>query len=157
MRDSAAMKAEIEAAIEEACQEFRWLKGLGWFPKKSPVEPDGALNIDAHLLIKKLPDKVMPEHLRDYVCGVLSRTRKELRHTYAAGRDLYIVDVIYRVTMRGFPPTRNDATRDKEERGEPAGQSACSIVTKALARVGVSMNERHLEDIWSAQSEKVVP
>jgi hypothetical protein len=85
VRDPAATKAGIEAAIEGACEEFRWLKGRGWFPKKLPF--DNQLRYEALDLIKRLPDEVMPPHLRDYICGVLSK-EKGLRRTYAAGREL---------------------------------------------------------------------
>ena len=47
MRDPAATKAEIEAAIEGACKEFGWLKGRGWFPKKLPF--DNQLRYEARL------------------------------------------------------------------------------------------------------------
>ena len=80
MRNPAATKAEIEAAIEAAREEFGWLKGRGWFPKKLPF--DNQLRYEALDLIKRLPDEVMPPHLRDYICGVLSKTRG-LRRTYA--------------------------------------------------------------------------
>jgi hypothetical protein len=153
VRDPAATKAEIEAAIEGACEEFSWLKGRGWFPKKLPF--DNQLRYEALDLIKRLPDEVMPPHLRDYICGVLSK-EKGLRRTYAAGRDGHIAYAVWDATCRGFPPTRNEATRRKEALGEPAAQSACSIVTKALARVGVHMGERSIEDIWAAKSEKLM-
>ena len=148
MRDPAATKAEIEAAIEGACKEFGWLKGRGWFPKKLPF--DNQLRYEALDLIKRLPDEVMPPHLRDYICGALSKTRG-VRRTYAAGRDGLIAYAVWDATMCGFRPTRNEATRRKEALGEPASQSACSIVTKALARVGVHMSERSIEDIWALQ------
>ena len=80
MRDPAATKAEIEAAIEGACGGFRRLKRLGWFPKKKPF--DNPLRYEALELIKRLPDEVMPPPLRDYICEVLSKTRG-LRRTYA--------------------------------------------------------------------------
>ena len=50
MRDPAATKAEIEAAIEGACELFRLLKGRGWFPKKLPF--DNQLRYEALDLIK---------------------------------------------------------------------------------------------------------
>jgi hypothetical protein len=153
VRDPAATKAEIEAAIEAACEEFGWLKGRGWFPKKLPF--DNQLRYEALDLIKRLPDEVMPPHLRDYICGVLSK-EKGLRRTYAAGRDGHIAYAVWDATMRGFPPTRNEVTRRKEALREPAAQSACSIVTKALARVGVHMSERSIEDIWAAKSEQLM-
>jgi hypothetical protein len=147
VRDPAATKAEIEAAIEAACEEFGWLKGRGWF--------DNQLRYEALDLIKRLPDEVMPPHLRDYICGVLSK-EKGLRRTYAAGRDGHIAYAVWDATMRGFAPTRNEVTRRKEALREPAAQSACSIVTKALARVGVHMSERSIEDIWAAKSEQLM-
>jgi hypothetical protein len=153
VRDPAATKAGIEAAIEGACEEFRWLKGRAWFPKKLPF--DNQLRYEALDLIKRLPDEVMPPHLRDYICGVLSK-EKGLRRTYAAGRDGHIAYAVWDATCRGFSPTRNEATRRKEALGEPAAQSACSIVTKALARVGVHMSERSIEDIWAAKSEQLM-
>src|SRR5262249_59547477 len=101
--------------------------------------PDRQLRYEARDLIKRLPDEVIREHVRDYVCGVLSETPKGLKRTYAAGRDGYIAEAVYDATRRGFPPTRNAATRGKE--------SACSLVAKALARVGVNLSERTVEDI----------
>jgi hypothetical protein len=108
VRDPAATKAGIEAAIEGACEEFRWLKGRGWFPKKLPF--DNQLRYEALDLIKRLPDEVMPPHLRDYICGALSKTRG-LRRTYAADRDVHIAEAVYNATRRGFPPDaeRGDA------------------------------------------------
>jgi len=153
VRNPAATKAEIEAAIEAAREEFGWLKGRGWFPKKLPF--DNQLRYEALDLITRLPDEVMPPHLRDYICGALSKTRG-VRRTYAAGRDGLIAYAVWDATMCGFRPTRNEATRRKEALGEPASQSACSIVTKALARVGVHMSERSIEDIWAAKSEQLM-
>ena len=67
MRDPAATKAEIEAAIEAACEEFGWLKGRGWFPKKLPF--DNQLRYEALDLIKRLPDGHAPASARLYLRG----------------------------------------------------------------------------------------
>jgi hypothetical protein len=149
MRDPAAVNPRIEEAIEAACEEFRWLKERWGFPKKLPDEPDFLLRTQAHDIIKTLPDEVLPAHLRDYVCGLLSKTPDGVRRTYAAGRDLYIAEVVDGIVGRGFPPTRNEATRARERYGASANESACSIVAKALARVGVHMSERSIEDLWA--------
>jgi hypothetical protein len=148
MRDPVAVNREVEKAIEAACAEFRWLKARWGFPKKLPDEPDFLLRHQAHDVIKALPEDVMPAHLRDYVCGLLSKTPDGLRHTYAAGRDIYIAETVDGIVGRGFPATRNEATRAKERRGAPANQSACSIVAKALARIGAHVEERSIEKIW---------
>lgn len=149
MRDP-GIDAKVEAAIESECNEFRWLKEHGWFPKKS-AKPD-PLRFEACDLIKRLPDEVMPAHLRDYVCGVLSQTPRDLKRTYAAGRDLYIADAVYHVMKRGFHPTRSSASRDKG-----LAESACSIVQKALARAGVTISERMVEDIWFKSGPEILP
>ena len=115
MRDPAATKAEIEAAIDGACEEFGWLKGRGWFPKKLPF--DNQLRYEALDLIKRLPDEVMPPHLRDYICGALSKTRG-LRRTYAAGRDGHIAYAIWDATMRGFPEATRRPVREAPQVGE---------------------------------------
>jgi hypothetical protein len=150
MRDPTAVNdPRVEEAVEAACAAFRSLKELGWFPKKLPDEPDALLRYRAHDVIKGLPDEVMPAHLRDYVCGLLSKTPEGLRRTYAASRDQYIAEIVDDMVRRGFPATRNDATRAKESRGASANQSASSIVAKALARIDVNVSERSVEDIWA--------
>jgi hypothetical protein len=149
VRDPAATKAEVEAAIEAARKQFAFAMKCGLFPKKGAVEPDFLLREQAHDIIKGLPDEVMPSSVRDYACSMLSEPPKGLKHTYAADRDLLISEVLGDVVGRGFPPTRNDATRTKEKYGELANQSACSIVEKALKRVGVHLSERAIEDIWA--------
>jgi hypothetical protein len=151
VRDPTAINLGVEEAIEAACEEFRSLKKHWGFPKKYPDEPDALLRYRAHDVIKALPEEVMPAHLRDYVCGLLSKTPDGLRHTYAAGRDRYIAEIIDGIVGRGFPPTRNEAMRVRERQGQSASQSACSIVTKALVRAGVHMDERNVEAIWVAQ------
>jgi hypothetical protein len=149
VRDPAATKAEVEAAIEAAHEEFSRAMRYGLFPRKGAVGPDFLLRWQAHHIIERLPDEVMPSSVRDYACSILSEPPKGLKHTYAEDRDVFIVEVIGLVIGRGFLPTRNDATRTKERYGEPVNQSACSIVAKALARIGVRLSERAIEDIWA--------
>jgi hypothetical protein len=150
VRDPTVTNLEVEAAIEAACESFFWFEGQEWFPQKKPV--DAALHHEAYELTKRLPDMIMPVSVREYICEALSRSEKGLKRTYAAGRDRHIVQVVYEMAReRGFPPTRNAAMRERERLGQPASQSACSIVTKALARLDVHMQERAIEDIWAAR------
>jgi hypothetical protein len=138
VRDPTATNLEVEAAIEEACKDLGYAKRHGWLTKKLPF--DNQLRHEALNLIERLPDEDMPPHLRDYICGVLSK-EKGLRRTYAAGRDQAIIEVLYSIAKwRGFSPTRNRSRKTV---------SACFIVAAALARIGVHMNERSIEDIWS--------
>jgi hypothetical protein len=140
---------KVEAAIKMAREHFMWLKRHGWFLKKSGLDPDAELRHAAHALICGLPDEIMPAHLRSYVARVLSKAPEGLKRTYSAGRDQYLLEALYDTIRLDFPATRNDATRDKGTQ-----ESACSIVQKALARVGVHMEERTVEDIWSNRPEK---
>jgi hypothetical protein len=146
VRDRTATKAEVEAAFEMAYEEFSRAKRLG-FLKKAAAEPDVVFRYFVHDAISRFPDEVLPPSLRDYICSALSEEPKGKR-TYAGSRNLRIIQVVYLVMDRGFDPTRNDATRTKERCGEPVNQSACSIVAKALRRVGVRLDERSVEDIY---------
>lgn len=58
-------------------------------------------------------------------------------------RNRRIVYFVKWVMKRGYAPTRNRASIDKD--GEP---SACAIVADALRRRGFSMSERNVEAIW---------
>jgi hypothetical protein len=92
----------------------------------------------------------MPPLLRSFIANKLrtiasakTATGKRGRHVYEnIGRDFPIMFVVARVSERGFDPTRNDAQRSED--------SACSIVTKALERVGggYCMSEDNVEKIW---------
>jgi hypothetical protein len=140
VRDPTATNPEVEAAIESACESFWWIEAQEWSPQKKPV--DIPLHHEASYHIKGIPGLIMPARVREYILGVLSRSAESQRHTYAAGRDQDIVQVVHEIaTKHGFPPTRNRETRRTE--------SACSIVAKALARLGVCMSERSIEDIWA--------
>jgi hypothetical protein len=61
-----------------------------------------------------------------------------------AYRDMVIVGRLIPPLLDRFDPTRNAATK---------GESACSIVSKALARVGMHMSEGAVERVW----EKLPP
>jgi hypothetical protein len=150
VRDRTATKAEIEAAIEAARREFVLAMKYAGFPNKSADEPpsDFSLRYYTHHIIEKLPEEVLSSESRDYLCKILSEPPKGLKHTYTE-RDGRIAEVLGMIEGLGFPPTRNDTTRAREKAGEPANQSACSIVMKALARLGVHMSERTVEDIWA--------
>jgi hypothetical protein len=97
-------------------------------------------------------NKVMAEDIRMIICelvlgkvtegGGLAGLRRRGRHVKGAywRRDLRIAQMVARVAERGFPPTRNVASRT---------ESACSIVSTALKSIGIQMSERTIEDIWN--------
>jgi hypothetical protein len=91
---------------------------------------------------------VMPKHLRRYVADALmkrSRTtpmRRRGPDPYAKhARDTDIAEVVAKIVELGFRPTRN---RESET------ESACSIVAKALAMIGVHLSVPAIEKIWNA-------
>src|SRR5262245_18620718 len=138
-------KAEDEAAVEEARAALKLFKAE--LRKKRPArDPECFNRFSARLRVQRLPDAVIPKRERDLICRLLSTPPPSGKRTYAGGRDALIRQVLRLVGKRGFPPTRGNAMREKEARGEPANQSCCSIVQKALARLGVHMDERRVED-----------
>jgi hypothetical protein len=56
------------------------------------------------------------------------------------GRDEWITTAVSKVVGLGFNPTRSRANKKVE--------SACSIVTKALTRVGIHKTESAINEIW---------
>lgn len=93
-----------------------------------------------------VPDQV----LRSYVCGRLNgglptltkrgRGKGKAENSY---RDAVIVGWLIIPLLDRYNPTRNDATKQSDK-----ARSACSIVTEALARAGVHMSEKRVEEIW---------
>jgi hypothetical protein len=60
-------------------------------------------------------------------------------------RDSVIASYLIRpLVLRRFRPTRNEATKDADK-----GESACSIVSQALDRIGLNLSERRLSEIWT--------
>ena len=89
----------------------------------------------------------MPNHLRRYVAGALelrSRVappRQRGPDPYAKhARDGDIAEVVGKIVELGFRPTRNRATET---------ESACSIVAKALAMMGLHLSVPAIEKIWN--------
>jgi hypothetical protein len=95
----------------------------------------------------------MPSRLRAYIAGTLSSQFRKApqRHRgpdpYANYiRDGDVARVIGEVVKLGFRPTRNRATTEAE--------SACSIVAKALTKVGLNLSVPAVEKIWSASRKR---
>jgi hypothetical protein len=128
----------------------------GTFPHKTPAEPDTDYlrRHRAHRIIERLPDEILPAPERDYVCNALSKPPEGLKLTMA-DRDYCIFEVLAAIIDLGFRPTRNETARAKESAGEPAEQSACSIVTKALVQLRVPITERNVEAIWRRRPRKM--
>jgi hypothetical protein len=139
--------AEVEAAIEAVLQ----LLGPDWSPKKSRHTPtQRVIWVEAFICIVRAPDEVMPTHVRNYLLKLLHQEpHRPGRRTYQGGRDVCIAEAVSDVVERGFPPTRNNASRDNALREKDVAESACSIVQKALARLKVDIDETVIEAIWA--------
>jgi hypothetical protein len=97
----------------------------------------------------------MPFNLRSYVVGILLRRFMTPPAPQRGGsphgqhrRNLYIVGMVSRLVDMGIKPTRNRAARDGAESG-------CSAVAKALARVGIHIDETGVEKVWAKRSRYV--
>jgi hypothetical protein len=121
-------KAEEEAAIELAVAALKPL-GRDGLREKRTSDPNQVLRLVARDRIEALPDAVLRPRVRDFVVRVLSEPIPG-RRTYKHGRDESIRVAIWLVGKRGFSPKRS-----------------YSIVAKALARLGLSMDARNVERI----------
>lgn len=130
---------EAKAAIDTATDYLDICQRHGWLRKRYIDLPDEDLRMAAQGCIAVMPDDMLPAPLRIYVCRLLQE-RPTTRRTNRT-RDACIAGVVRLLVDRGFDPTRNAAKRGKE--------SACSIVQKVLAHLGLHLSERTIEDIWN--------
>jgi hypothetical protein len=115
--------------------------------REGDADADSALCFIASKLL--LARRQLPPHLSAYICAVLfMRSDKRARrrrggNPYAnAARDTFIVGAVARLVREGFNPTRNRALLNEAE------ESACSIVVKALERIGMHLTEAGIEKAW---------
>jgi hypothetical protein len=92
---------------------------------------------------------IADKRLRDYACRRLSGDMKPPPVKPARGRsaddnqwrNVCIVGYLIPPLLRAeFSPTRNEATES---------ESACSIVSKALAKIGIKLGEKAIAKIWA--------
>lgn len=98
-----------------------------------------------------LEGKPLPLDLQQYVVAVATtahrrRSRGGDPFTNFA-RDIRIKTAIQRLLKRGFDATRNDASKHHE--------CACSIVSTALERLGLSLSEKAVVKIWGDRNGAV--
>jgi hypothetical protein len=135
----------IAAAVEYLEPRLRRLKTCRFtYLEEGYPDDEGRHRIDARDAILDLPDGTLPEHVRDLILEMLSPkpvSRKRGRYSQDEfwARDQFIVKAVECVVARGFAPTRNQASEH---------QSACSIVTAALARLGENLSEAAVVKIW---------
>jgi hypothetical protein len=149
VRDPVDLK--VEAAVEEVTAVLGLAMRLGAFDKKRVWEHDDQRiispderNSEAYFAIALLPG--IPEHVRAYLEQLLSNRAKADWDNHGSDRDYFIASAVAELVKRGFRPHR----RSRRE-------SACSIVQKALARLGVHMEERNIEHIWRTRDRTRAP
>jgi hypothetical protein len=120
------------------------LIGMSW---DGDTDADAALCFIASKML--LFRRELPPHLSAYISAVLLERSDKREHRrrggnpYAKGsRDFFIVGAVARLVQIGFNPTRNRASPDEAE------ESACSIVAKALERIGMYISEAGIEKAW---------
>lgn len=87
-----------------------------------------------------------PGPLRDFQISLVRARLPKTRGNRA--RDFQYCIQIYGLQEHGFSPTRNRALHGKAD----VAESGCSILSKALARMGKNVPERTLESIWEKYS-----
>jgi hypothetical protein len=157
MRDPTAINPKVAEAVEDATAFLGLLARLGAldgrpaFKDASPeqqaefdrqcwLSPD-PLTAKAQLALALPSD--MSEDVRAHIEQVLLEKAKADRDNHGSDRDYFIVSAVAELVKRGFRPYR----RGRRE-------SACSIVTTALARLGIYKSERTIEDIWTNREDR---
>jgi hypothetical protein len=114
--------------------------------QQGDIDAQKLANNVASSYLARLPNEVLPEPVRSYICEILKRksSRVQRRGNRAkTDRDAVILIAVEQIARRyEIPETRNPA-----DRGSMANPSACSIVARALSGLGVDLDERGVEDI----------
>ena len=104
---------------------------------------------NAAAMILQATGGIADKRLRDYACHRLSGDMSRPPVKPARGRsaddnrwrNVCIVGYLIPPLLRAeFPPTRNEATET---------ESACSIVSQALAKIGIKLGEKAIAKIWA--------
>src|SRR4051794_7139591 len=89
-------------------------------------------------MVGNLTDE-LPAGAKAEIIKILKTAARSRGHPRSR-RDVLIVEAVRRlVELGGLTVTRNEATRDRK--------SACAVVAETLARLGVRLKERSIEDI----------
>lgn len=129
----------------------RWCMRLGFGEDvRLDARRDAVFRDVAARLIRS--GRAIPKPMRDRIASIIrgeklppKATRPRALHTNS--RDREIARVVASMMSRGFAATRNPATKRA---------SACSIVGEALARHGLSLSEKTIEEIWNANRRNFV-
>jgi hypothetical protein len=107
-------------------------------------------------------DKKVPSVLRGYIASLLmawasagssKRGKGRPKDNAIISRDAFIVSAVEALLAgyaeHGLQATRSrDPSRRSSELGNEPAESACSIVQKTLAGLGIHMSEANVEKIW---------
>jgi hypothetical protein len=103
--------------------------------------PDG-FAYDCPAAIDEVEASNLPDWAKTWAIYALSRaaqTRKRKGKPTRRNRNEAIRSAAIKLVMRGYKPTRNDVTRDRD--------SASSIIHQALRRLGEKMSEKSINAI----------
>src|SRR5271169_3304617 len=131
MRDPGSrVEPQSEAAIEDTCRFLKdYMESESW-----KADPDG-FAADMRATVGVVAASNMPKWAKNFAIWALleqtkkRRARKPTRHV----RNDAIRQAAFRLVTRGYKPTRNDVTRDRD--------SAASIIHQALNRLGEKLSE----------------
>jgi hypothetical protein len=127
--------------IEETC---RFLKGC-MESESWRADPDGRA-YDIHAAIDEVEASNLPDWAKTTaIFALLKLTKKRpARKPTRRNRDNAIREAAIKLVMRGYKPTRNDVTRDRD--------SASSIIHQALRRLGEKMSEKSINAVMTKLS-----
>jgi hypothetical protein len=138
--------------------EYDEAKGLRLIQKANAGDVDAEAALCGIAMYFILAQRPLPSPLGEYIATILLHRlnargpRGRGGDRYAnVGRNLFVVRAVLQLVRRGFRATRNRASRDG------AQESACSIVAKALGRVGIQIDETGVEKIWTTRLKQFGP
>jgi hypothetical protein len=134
MRDPVSRIDPAEAAIEDTC---RFLKGY-MQSETWKADPDG-FACDSRAAIDEVKASNLPEWAKTFaVLALFEQTKKRRGKPTRHYRNSALEKAAARLVMRGYKPTRNEATRR---------DSASSIISEALRRLEVNISEKQINAI----------
>jgi len=138
MRDPVHRIDQVEADIEDTC---RFLKGR-MESETWKADPDGRAS-DMRAAIDEVEVSNLPDWAKTFaVSALLEQTKKRRGKPKRSFRDHNILHAAYRLVTRGYKPTRNDVTCDRD--------SAASIIHQALNRLGENLSEKSINAVLHA-------
>jgi hypothetical protein len=112
----------------------RYMQSDSW-----KADPDG-FACDNRAAIDEVEASKLPDWAKNFgISALLEQTKKRRGKPTRRYRDVAIREAAMRLVSRGYKPTRNDVTRDRD--------SASSVICQALGHLGEKISEKSINAV----------